>query len=372
MASVRTLTDRELNRTTLARQMLLDRATLPAATAVERLAGLQAQQAQAPFVGLWTRLAGFRREELAEAITARSVVKATLMRATLHLFSAADFVEFRTALQPVLDGAQASISKARGEALEVDRVVVEARTYIAEQPRTFAEISAHFAALMPDTDIGAIRYTIRTKLPLVQVPVTGGWSYPGNPHFTLAEPWIGRPVAAEDNLPALIRRYLAAFGPATVADIQRWSGLGKLKERLEALRPALHVYRDSRGRELFDLPELPWPPPEAVAPVRFLPEFDNLLLGHERRTRIIADEHRKRVYLPGLRVAATFLVDGFVAGVWKVTRQKGAATLVLEPFGPLSAAEEDALVEEGGQLLRFVACDAGRHDVQFWRGSSAN
>lgn len=171
----RALTLRELNRTTLARQMLLERAAIPVPAAIARLAGMQAQLASAPFVGLWTRLQGFRREDLAGLIENRTVIKATLMRATLHLFTAEDYIRLRGAIQPALDSAQESIAKRRGgQELDLDQLLAMARDYLQEQPRTFAEISAYFSERLPAFDIGALRYSIRTRLPLVQVPVSGG------------------------------------------------------------------------------------------------------------------------------------------------------------------------------------------------------
>ncbi len=355
---------RELNRATLSRQMLLERATLPVPAAVERLVGLQAQLALPPYVGLWTRLRDFRREDLAGLIESRIVVKATLMRATLHLFTADDYLRFRTTLGPVLTGAGAAIAKQRGGNFELGRLLAAARRYIGEKPRTFAEISEMVARLMPGQDVGVLRYTVRTHLPLVQVPISSGWSYSSKPEFTLAESWIGRPINPQDNLRELIFRYLSAFGPASVTDMQTWLGL-KLKEAFEKLRPELQTYRDEGRRELFDLPDLSLPAEDAPAPVRFLPEFDNLLLSHSNRTRVIADEYRSKVYLPGLRVAATILVDGFVRGAWKIEKTKTAATLVIEPFDKLTKKDRLSLIEEGEKLVRFVEANAKSFEVRF-------
>ncbi|MBE0690765.1 MAG: AlkZ family DNA glycosylase, partial [Anaerolineae bacterium] len=343
---------RELNRTTLARQMLLAREALPVEAAVERLVGMQAQLASAPFVGQWTRLPDFQRGDLANAIEQRTIVKATLMRATLHMFSAADYLRLRRTIQPALDVAFESIAKRRSGSPDIPRILATARDYIAEKPRSFAEISAFFSELMPDEDIGTMRYAIRTHLPLIQVPTPTTWCYPGNPAFTLAETWLGEAPAETDHFADLIFRYLAAFGPASVTDIQKWSGMVKLKDKIEALRPQLAVYRDEGKRELFDLPDLPVRDADTPAPVRFLPEFDNLLLAHDKRTRVVADAYRSKVYLPGLRVAATFLVDGFVRGAWKVEKVKGTVALVLDPFEPLAKPEIQTLTEEGGRLIR--------------------
>lgn len=361
---------RELNRATLARQMLLEREALSIPAAIERLAGMQAQLASAPFVGLWTRLNNFKREDLAAAIEARTIVKATMMRATLHLCSAEDYLRFRATLQPVLSGAGEAIAKQRGSDFDRDKLLTLARKFISEKPRTFAEISDWLAELMPDQDVGALRYTVRTHLPLVQVPISGGWSYPGKPEFTLAESWIGRKISAKDDLPELARRYLAAFGPASVNDMQTWSGLKLpvLKEVFEKLRPELQTYRDEAKRELFDLADSSLPDADVSAPIRFLPEFDNLLLSHNKRHRIIADEHRSRVYLPALRVAATILIDGFVGGVWKIEKSKTAATLVIELFDKLAKKDRAVLVEEGELLVRFVEPTARSFEIRFAEG----
>jgi hypothetical protein len=361
----RILSLRELNRATLARQMLLERHDLSVPAAVERLVGMQAQLAQAPYIGLWTRLHNFEREDLARLIEDHTIIKATLMRATLHLFTAADYVRLRGAIQPALDGAFEAVIKDRGKGLDYETIIAEAREFLAEAPRSFAEITAKFAELMPDADPGAVRYGIRTRLPLIQVPISTGWSYPGNPKFTLAETWLGRAIPTEADPQALVRRYLAAFGPASVKDMQIWSGVPGLQEVVDQLRPELVIYRDERKRELFDLPDMPLPDGDTPAPERFLPEFDNLLLSHDKRTRVLADEYRKKVYLPGLRVSATILVDGFVQGGWKIEKARGIATLLIEPFAPLTKQNQEALATEAERLVRFVEGDAKGYAVKF-------
>ncbi len=360
----RILALREINRATLARQLLLERSSMVATAAVERLVGMQAQLASAPYVGLWTRLTDFSRGDLAGAIERREVVKVSLMRATLHLASAADYLHFRTTLSPVLEGAAESITKNR-EPIDAERVLRVARAYISEAPRTFAEISAMLLEDMPDKDVGAMRYTVRTHIPMVQVPVSSGWSYPAKPAFTIAEDWLGKPFDTEARLPELIKRYLAAFGPATTADMQTWSflKLPELKAAVETLRSELVTYRDPKKRELFDLLDMPLPDGDAPAPIRFLPEFDNLVLSHKDRTRVVAEEHRKKVYLPGLRVAATILVDGFVGAVWTVAKAKGVATLTVEPLVALTKAQRSEIAEEGERLVRFVEPEAKDYTV---------
>lgn len=361
----RKLTLCELNRTTLKRQLLLERSDVGVMAAVERLVGMQAQLASAPYVGLWTRLKDFQRMDLAGLIDAHKIVKATMMRATLHLSTAEDYLKLRATLQAVLAGASASIRESRGVELNIEDVLKVAREYINQEPRTFAEISTMLTEKWPEQDVGSMRYTVRTHLPLVQVPVSKGWGFPGNPQFTLAETWLNQPIPNEEDLRLLVKRYLAAFGPASVTDMQTWSGLEKLKPLFEQLRPELQVYKDEGGREVFDLPDLDVVDGDVPAPERFLPEFDNILLSHQKRTRIVADEYRKKVYLPGLRVAATILVDGFVAGAWKVERVKKAATLKIEPFTTISATSKKALTEEGERLVRWIESDATTFEVTF-------
>lgn len=359
----RILTLQELNRATLARQMLLERDSIPVPAAIEKLVGLQAQLPVAPYVGLWTRLNDFKREHLAELIENRQVVKATLMRSTLHLVTTEDYLRLRATLQPVLTSAFEAVLKKRADGIDIPRLVEATREYLTEQPRTFAEISDMLSELMPDGDVGAMRYGVRTHLPLIQVPIEAGWSYPGNPKFTLAEAWLGKAIPDEENLKLLIFRYLAAFGPASVTDLQTWSGLGKMKAVMEKLKPELVTYRDENKRELFDLPDMPIP--NSPAPERFLPEFDNLLLSHDKRTRVVADEYRKQVYLPGLRVAATILVDGVVRGAWKVEKTKTTATLTVTPFAPLTKQNRQALTGEGEKLIRFIELAAKNYEVRF-------
>jgi len=362
----RILTIRELNRATLARQMLLARAQVPATDAIARLVGLQAQYPQPPFVGLWTRVQGFSRDDLARLIASRDVIRATLMRGTLHLCTANDFVTLRPTVQPVLDDGFASILK-RMDCPDFDKenVLAAARAFLATQPRTFEDISAMLAERWPNCEIGAMRYAVRMSLPLVQAPNNSTWSYPGKPAFALAEDWLDRPMGTAVDMRALFHRYLAAFGPASISDFQTWSGFGGLKSMTETLKAGLRIYRDERKRELLDLPDIELPPEDAPAPVRFLPEYDNLLLAHTQRTRIIADKYRVNVFLSALRVRATILVDGFVQGAWRVDTVKGSALLVVEAFEALSQANRRALHDEAENLVHFVEPGAKSYEVRF-------
>lgn len=345
--------------------MLLARAAAAVPQAIEGLVGMQAQQARPPFVGLWTRIEGFEREDSARRIRDRSVVRATFLRGTLHLVTARDYVALRAPLQPALMAGLRAVLKERADKLDLPAVVATARAFFGGAPRTFDAFRDHLAAADSGADARAGAYTARLCLPLVQVPTNAAWAYPTVADFTLADAWIGRAVGDSEDARPLVRRYLEAFGPASLADMQAWSGHKGLKTALDALRPELAVLADEGRRELFDVPDAPRPPEDTDAPPRFLPEFDNLLLSHANRRRVLADAHRARVFLPGLRVAATFLVDGWVAGTWKVERVKTKATLVVEPFAPLTRTVRAQLAEEGTRLVRFVEEDAAAFDVVF-------
>jgi Winged helix DNA-binding domain len=362
--SERVLTLRELNRTTLARQMLLGRRRVAAADAIARLVGLQAQSVVPPFVGLWTRLDRFRRETLTELIHDRHVVRATMMRHTLHLVTAADYLRLRPAVQPALTRAFSGITRKRLAGVDLDPVVEAARTRLQQGPATFAEVRALVGGLMPGGDVNALAYGVRTLLPLVQVPADATWGYSTTAPYALAEDWLGQPLAESEEPRDLILGYLAAFGPATIADVQAWSGLAGLEPAVEKLRPELRTFRDERGAELLDVSGAAVAADDVPAPPRFLPDYDNMLLAYADRSRVIAPKHRRAVFLTAGRVRATFLIDGFVAGTWKIEKAKGTATLAIEPFGRLARNDRDALADEGERMIRFVQEDAGKVSVK--------
>jgi hypothetical protein len=358
------LTNDQLNRALLARQMLLSREAVSVPDAIARLVGLQAQLARPPFVGLWTRVQGFRRSDLLVALHERQVVRVTAMRGTLHLMTAADYVGLRGTLQPGLTKGAQAILRNRQQSFDPAALETEARAFFGGKPATFDALRNHLKAKDPEADERAMAYTMRMQLPLVQVPTEMAWGFPAASDFALAEDWLGKKVSDPAPAHELVRRYLAAFGPATPGDAQAWSGLSGLRPVFEELRPELVTFRDERKRELFDLPDAPRPSEEQPVPVRFLPEFDNLVLSHDDRTRIIADEHRPKVTLKNLQVRATFLIGGFVAGTWKVERKKKVAALIVEPFAKLSKAAIKALEEEGDALLRFAEEDAEAREIR--------
>jgi hypothetical protein len=359
-----TLTLRELNRATLARQLLLAREELPVIEAVPRLGGLQAQEPKPPFLALWSRLAGFRREDLHDALHERRLVRGLLMRATLHITAAEDYRAFVPALAPVMAGAGRSILRQRGGEVDAADVVAAARTLLQDGPLRFDELRPLLHERFPDVDERALGYLVRTHLPMVMVPSEDRWAFPPAASFTPADAWLGQPIPDDPSPTALVLRHLAAFGPATAADVASWTGLRRIAAVLDGVREQLVVLRDERGRELFDLPDAPRPGPDVDAPPRFLPDFDSLILAHADRTRLLADEHRGEVVTKNLRVRATFLLDGVVAGTWRVERRRDRAVLRLAPFAPLPKRALPALAEEGEALLRFAEEDAAHLEVR--------
>lgn len=357
---------RALNRALLARQLLLRRRKLGALAAIEHLAGMQAQAPNAPYIGLWSRLAGFRHEELAALITGRQAVRIAVMRGTVHLVSAADCLAMRPLVQAVFDRELRRHGNwgAGLAGMDLGALAAAGRALVEERPRTMAQLRALLQARWADRDAGSLAYGVRNLLPLVQVPPRGVWGKGGLPALTTAEAWLGRPLAPKPSLGNLIERYLAAFGPASVLDMQAWSGLTRLRDVAERLRPRLRTFRDERGAELFDLPEGPRPDADTPAPPRFLPEYDNVLVAYADRTRVVTDEHRSRLVGDNGQIGGTFLLDGLIRGTWKIRRERGAAVLAIAPFARLRPRETAALTEEAEGLLAFAAGEAQGHDIR--------
>jgi hypothetical protein len=359
------LSTRALNRATLARQFLLERSTGSAAATIEHLGGMQAQAPDAPYVGLWTRLHDFRHKELISLTERREVVRVHVMRCTIHLLTARDCLAVRPLFDDLLASRWASSEFARDIAgVDVDELCELGRKLLEERPRTRNELGEPLAERWPGYPLASLAYTVNFLVPAVQLPPRGVWGRTATPSWTTVESWLGEPLSERPSRDELVLRYLGAFGPASVKDAQAWSGLTKLREVFERLD--LRRFRDERGMELFDLPDAPRPNPQTPAPPRFLPEYDNLLLSHADRRRVIPPG-RPRVPLPpgngGSR--GTLLVDGMWRATWQITRADGTATLTVEPFEPLSPADEAAVTEEGRSLLAFAAGDAEKIDVRF-------
>ena len=362
------LTSRELNRATLARQFLLRRASVSALAAIEAIGGLQAQNVLSPYLGLWSRVEGFRFADLTALMEERAVVKATLMRGTLHIVSREDFLHLAPAVKAMLLGV---IRFNLPPPEELEPIIVRLLEH-ASEPRTGPQLR-DYAAGLPEAaglDLPGLFWHARAHGPLLQVPPSGTWGHSGAQHFVHSRAWLDREVhTVEVGMERLLRRYLAAFGPATVADIRCWTGLNAsaFKVALEALEPEVERYLDERGRTLLDLRGSPLPPGETPAPVRLLPMWDSLLLGHDDRSRVLPDSLRKIVIHKNGDVQRTFLVDGVVAGEWRLDLTAKSATVVLQAYGALSNRVQEELAAEAESLLTVPELHRTRSAVKFER-----
>lgn len=352
----RTLGRRALNRALLARQHLLQRTSDPALAVVEHLVGMQAQAPLAPYIGLWTRIDGFKAGELSDLVTERRVVRASLMRATIHLVSDRDCLTLRPLTAGVSERAYRTHFARLVEGADLDAVLAYARDLLEERPRTRVELREAIAQRWPSWDADALASAAGLLVGTVHVPPRGVWGSSGPPALTTIEHWLGRRLDAEPPIDELVRRYLQAMGPASVKDVQTWSGLTGLREVVD--RMDVVIFRDDAGRELYDVPGAPLPDRETPAPVRFLPAYDNVLLSHADRSRIITDG--RRVPLPpGLGAnEGTVLVDGMWTATWRLDVSGAAAVLRVACFHPLPAGPAEEIVAEGERLLAFVVPDA--------------
>ncbi|MEV0414250.1 winged helix DNA-binding domain-containing protein [Streptomyces sp. NPDC050448] len=356
------LDTRSLNRATLARQLLLSRAAMSAQDAVAHLLGLQAQNVKPPYFQLHARLAGFRPAELAELMESRQVVRMVTMRSTIHTHTAHDALTLRPLVQGARDREVTSFRKGL-VGVDLELLGERARAFVEAEPRTMGEIREELLTHWPDADPQALSVAARCRLPLVQVTPRGVWGRSGQVRLTTVEQWLGRPAGQRPqarSVDDVVLGYLGSFGPASVKDMQVWAGLTRLREAFERLRPQLAVFRDENGVELFDLPDAPRPDAGTPAPPRFLPEFDNLLLSHADRTRVVAPEIKGRTWA-GNQAHRTLLVDGFVAGLWRLD----AGLLTVELFERASRAQRDEIVAEGERLIAEMATPEGRGSVRF-------
>ena len=342
--------------------MLLERVPLSATQVMTRLVGMQAQTPMSPYLALWSRIDGFDPLELASLLTERRAVRIGLMRGTIHLVTGDDAIALRPVTQPVHDRAWSSSAFRRDlEGVDMPDLLATSRALLDERPLSAAELGPLLAARWPDRPPVSLAYASRFLLPLVQVPPRGLWGRSGLARHTTAEAWLGRPLDGEGSPDAAILRYLAAFGPATVADIRTWSWLTGVREVVERLRPGLRSFRDEQGRELLDVPDGLLPDTGSPAPPRFLPDYDNVFLSHEDRSRIDG-----AMSFPwGPPSWGALLVDGFINGRWRITSAKGTARLDIETRARLSASDEAAVTEEGARLLLFMVPGAASTEIRF-------
>ncbi|MEU0545602.1 winged helix DNA-binding domain-containing protein [Nocardia sp. NPDC005978] len=357
---------RALNRATLDRQLLLRRSELSVTEAVQRLVGLQAQTPHTWYVGLWSRLSGFVPERAAELLTGRELVRMALMRSTIHLVTPGDARALRPLVQPVLD-RDLYRNHTHGKpiaGIDMAKLIADGVELLSPKPLTNKEIGALLGGRWPGRAPASLVYAIRNQVALVQVPPRGVWGLGGPIAHTTADAWLGPDRTTAASLEQLISRYLAAFGPASVQDMQVWSGLTRLREVVDRIRPDLMTFQDQHGRELFDLPDAVRPDPDTPAPPRFLYDFDNVLLSHADRTRVITDEHGRQGYRTRRPAPQILLVDGFTAGDWTIDRDNGSVTLTIRLFDrPFTTSDAAAVTDEAYALLAFTDPGATVHKV---------
>jgi Winged helix DNA-binding domain len=358
------LTTRRLNRALLARQLLLQRSRLPLVTALERVAGLQMQYAPSAYIALWSRLDGFALADLTRALERRRVVQATLMRSTIHAVSAADYWPFAVAIRRERRMWWDRVHRKLLGEVDVQAADELVRAALDDGPRRREELIDVVRALAPSRPT-ALWNGIGVEL--VRVPPSGTWGRRRADLYAVAERWLG-PADIEEPaaLDHALRRYLRGFGPARLADAADWAGVRPTTLQPSAERLQIRTFRDEEGKELIDLPRLPLPDADAPAPARFLPTWDATLLVHARRTQILPERLRPLVFNTKTpHSVPTFLVDGAVAGKWRVERTARRATLRLEPFEPLPRGARDELRTEGEGLVRFHEPEAASYTVRF-------
>jgi hypothetical protein len=370
-ASTPTLSRRQLNRALLERQWLLRRRVATAEETIEHLVAMQAQEPFDPYTALWSRLEGFQASELSDLIESKRAVRApSMLRTTIHLLTARDWLRLRPVVQVVQEaGFRGSPFSKNVADLDLEEVAAEGQRILDEQPRSGNELGKALAERWPGHDATSLGYAVRSLVPVVQLPPRALWRRRGRPILATAEYWLGESVGTDDTPDDMLLRYLAAFGPATVMDAQQWCWRTKLGEAFERLRPKLRTFRAEDGRELFDVPDGPLPDPDTPAPVRFLPTYDNIFLGHKDRSRMLHDEApwggdpaQFDVFRGG-----SLAVDGFIVGGWKhdLDRKAGRSTIVAMPIVALPAESMRDVEAEAIALSGFLEPDAVDRDVRF-------
>lgn len=352
------LSRRALNRALLGRQGLLRREPVGALEMAEQLVGLQAQEPEHPYIGLWARIEGFRPAQLATYLTGRAVVRAALMRATIHLVSARDCLRLQPRTMDVLGRAFGSQFKRDVGAIDRDELVELVREELRRGPRTRAELAAVLGERWPQADRSVLGLAATYWNPLVQVPPRGVWGEKGAARWSLTEDWLERPGEEAISVPDLVRRYLAAFGPASVADMRTWSGLTGLRAAFGEIRDELRTFSDESGRELFDISDGALPDADTPAPVRLLPHYDNVSLAHEDRSRILETATWYGPHGRGGGFVGPILVDGFYRAFWALEAHGEAAAIKVVDYEARPADPPDArdeIVREGERLLAMLA-----------------
>jgi hypothetical protein len=356
-----TLTLQALNRATLSRQWLLERQPASALEAIEHLAGMQSQAALSPYTGLWTRLANFQPDELVKLMHDRTAVRLPLMRGTIHLVSALDAQGLYPLLREVRVGGLTSNQNVRPLLSILDPLTLAGQRLLSASPLSSTELGEALALEFPEFTPADLSRAVRDLVPGVQVPPRGIWGQGGQPITTTLATWLGSD-GTPYTIDTLVRRYLAAFGPATPLDMQQWSGLTHLTEVFTRLRPTLRTYRlEGSTRDLYDLESIPLPDPDTPAPIRFLPDFDNLYLSHTDRTRVLPDEHRPKIFTNNGIIKPTVLINGLPCALWK-PGNKG--TLTITPLQKLPRKTHTEIEAEAHNLLNFLA-PTTTHTIKF-------
>jgi hypothetical protein len=358
---VRVLKQRELNRALLARQLLLERVRRPLPRAIEQMGAIQAQYAPSAYIALWSRVEGFERDALTRALQRKAVVQATVLRGTIHVVSRRDFWPWRTAVCATDD---AWLRRVRPDLTDRDTATADRklRAALADGPRKRDELVAL---------VGKDGW-FASSVDLVRVPPSGTWEQRRADLYALAEDWIGpNDAAADAGRELVVRRYLGAFGPATVADVRSWSRLTRDHVERALERIGARTFRDEDGKALFDVPRAPLPHADTPTPPRFLPTWDAVLLVHARRTGVLPEDYRPRIFNTKLPFSMhTFLLDGSVAGAWKVERARDKAELVLQPFAPVPRKRREPLRDEAERLVRWHEDDAVSYAVRWTKSTS--
>lgn len=362
---IEVLSQRALNRALLARQMLLGREARRALDVIDFLVGLQAQVPRDPYLALGSRIEGFDPAEVERLILAKQVARSPLLRTTIHLATARDCLAIRPLMEPILRRTMQGAFGKRLAGADLEALAGEGHALLDGEPRTFAQLRTLLRDRWAQSDDGqALSYSISYLVPLVQVPPRGLWNKTNQPTWQTTERYFGKPLAKRPSLGDLVMRYFAAFGPATVNDVQAWCCLTKLAEVVDRLRPRLVTFRDEQGHELFDVPDAPRPDPSTPAPVRFLPQYDNVFLGHADRSRLSSEKYPLPPP-PATEWVSPLFLEGYIAGWWKLAQDRKAATLKVIPSGGWTKRDRTAVEREGWLALGFLAGGADTREVVF-------